>query len=518
MLKERKWSKLLNRIKGSWLFTENVTNKHQSRYLVYPVTLVKALDTFVPDILEKSELNIVIAGAGNFSERLNDGNAFQILKLLCPNTTFNITLLNNESSPAHSVNLRLKPIKSGKTVTVSIMNQDLQTFCSQLPFVPDAVLMFQPGFEEFTDSWFKDAAINQLVDKNIPVIGSSYGADEAILDTYYLRTQKLDTKIEDNPFKVAERLTSDATFDSKMDCCGQIWLVTKGERYDKDEISKLLSDRFTLLRLMFENPAEATMNSHNLYFKHKGKEYVHLPEDFTFSLSDWNIEYQGDVVLDDIQIDPDVISLKDIHIRKAPEMISAYIWAKYGEDLGDIFHSDMEDGMSLFGMDDGMGNAIQALMGNKPQRSMAKSDNEVMSKVEAYLNGDVAIDEINALGDDVLRNFRNEDHQTLMHLAAKYDSVALAELSYVVGLSTTEPDGDDFHPLDVCGEKNSLLVAKWLVEGKRVDIHRKDKKGFNATFRARAHRGVDVLEYLISKGAVLEGGYAEQHFAKYDHQ
>lgn len=514
MITEKKWSKLLSRIKATKLFTQSVNNKSQSRYLVYPVTLIKSLETFVPDVLKKSELNIVIAGAGSFAERLNEGDAFHVLKLFYPDITFNITMLNNEKTPARTTSIRLHPITTGKDVSVSVVRQDIQTFCSQLSVVPDAVFMFHPGFEEFKDSWFTGAAINQLIEKNIPVIGSSYGADEATLDTYYLRTQNLDAKIVDNPFKLAERITPDATFDSKMDCCGQIWLVTKAEQYDADAIKKLLSDRFELLALMFDEPAQAAMNSHNLYYKRNGKEYVHLPEGFSFSLSDWNIEHQGDVVMDDIEIDSEVISLKDEYIRKAPELIGAYIWAKYGEELGSkSFHSQMMEGLSsMIGMDDGMDDFMQTLMG-KPSRTMSKSEGEVMRKLTSYIMGKTDINDIIALGDDTLRDFRNEQHQSIMHLAAKYDSLELAKLSDDIGLSVTEPDGDGFLPLDICGEKNSLLVAKWLVESKGVDIHRKDGKGFNATFRARTYGGSDVFDYLISKGGVLEGGYAQQSLA-----
>ena len=520
MLPEKKWAKLLNRIKASNYLTASVSNKVQSRLFGHPVSTLKAIDVFYPELLKQERLHVVIPGAYPIAEMLDKGRFFNICRVICPEVEFRFTLIYNEDSPFGDVSLpaKLKEFEKGRPVHIEVIRGTLQEYISKHDEGIDAVVMHQPGFETHGGSWFEGRVLNALVEKGVPVIGSSYGNDEATFDAYYLKTVGLDLDIVDNPFKVRDAMSGLKEMDDLVETMGQLWRIKKAKGVDSEGVKAMLDNYRRYLPLLFDDIQEAFLMKSNLFFRRYNKDYVHLPNDLVFNMSDFCVENkQGEVVLDDIEIDGNVLSLKDEYITKVPDLVGSYVWFEYEDELeamnnhgASSIMEDVENFLSTITDDEDSLKGMMGFLGGKADHKMTKTQVEVGKKIKLYLEGDKSA--LDGVGPSSLREYMNVDSQNLLHIAAKHGDIDLAKIALANRVDMTASDRDDFTPLDVSAEKGSLDIAKlYLASG--ADLHRKCKKGFNATSRARTYVQQEVYDYFVSKGGEDTHGYAAEMMA-----
>lgn len=518
LLPEKKWSKLLGRIKAHNYLTASINNKAQTRLLGHPISTLKAIDYFYPELLEKEKLHVVIPGSFSIAEMLDKGRFFNICRVICPSVEFHFTLLYNEDSQFGEPTLpaKLKEMKVGHPVNIEIIRGTLQEYILESGSDMDIVVMHQPGFETHGDSWFEGGVLNALFEKGVPIVGSSYSTDEGTLDAYYLRTIGLDLDIIDNPFKVRDHMSGLKEMDDMIETMGQLWRIKKAKGVDGEAIREMLNNHKYYLPMLFDDMEEAFLMKGHLFFRRYNKNYIRLPNDLVFNMSDFCIENKhGEVVLDDIEIDSEVLSLKDEYINKVPDLIGTYVWFEYQDELESLNNhgtSSMMDGMESFlsTLTEGDDESLRSMMdfiSPKPDHKMTKEQVDVGKKVKSYLSGDkTALEDVSSSS---LTEYMNVDSQNLLHIAAKHNNIGLAKIALANDVDISASDRDDFSPLDVSAEKGALDVTKlYLYSG--ADLHRKCKKGFNATSRARTYGHKHVYDYLTSQGGEDTHGYAAE--------
>ncbi|MCY9870453.1 ankyrin repeat domain-containing protein [Vibrio barjaei] len=542
LLKHKKLNHLmaeLNRKKP--LLATNVTQELQMTLTVPAVVLAKQLTEFAPDLLKQKKVKVIVAGAA-FNEAMNKSRCYYLLNtLLNTNIEWEIYLIGNEVAevpPLHVIDVT-KHYKN-EPVTVHVRPLMLEEALAEIG-KPDLLVLNHPGFESHYEDWFlSDDGIDKCLLAGVPIVGCSYGTDEIQIDSFYVDAFGLELKDKVNALyldmsrepprgiEVPQSIVEGAN-SGMMDWGRTIWSMTaRGERVDQDgEKLGFIADMNTVrssinMYLMASGTITMPYECYEQYVRwHDKRRIMRVYGQYSFDMTGGFIfdEETQQVMNNDVELDTTDFDMANLSIHDKLVMMTTvyqeYI-AEFAEEgseegieldeemfeaLGEMFGGSevlkkMLDGDSGDGM---QGIDINEMFGFQGNKELTEREEKI---AELAHNKDV-----NALKDyssDVLKDFTDETHKNLVHIAAEYDSVDLLKFAIESGVSLKEVDGDSYGVLDICSESPvSMSVLTYLLSNNLVPdlINRQDPRGFTAIHRAADSGSQEAFDLLKSHGA-----------------
>lgn len=220
---------------GSWrqLLRELTTNPrlrslkaHKEAFLrtvlVAPVTLSRWIAEEQPQLLERSHLHIVIAGAAKGLDSIDQGRWYQYVPLLLgrPEMTVRVSLVGPElAAGTNHPSLRTERERAG--ILTSIASRAVETLPAadvtadtlaawwaartENEPVPDLCFAFHPAFEAFGGSWLsQQEGMGNLLMAGVPLGCASSGVEEFWQDHWLLRQYggAIHGPARENPFSL----------------------------------------------------------------------------------------------------------------------------------------------------------------------------------------------------------------------------------------------------------------------------------------------------------------------------
>jgi TPR repeat protein len=203
------WTALLDTLAAEKELTFLRDHEHNnlSLHLVLraPVTLALWIESFMPQLANQAELNILLAGVERTDGR-HDGIWYQVLPWLLenPRLKVNVTLLFSSKEGHRKANEGLPDLRAAgshfRPARTAV--QSLGRFLEDSPdYKPDLLMLFQPGFEaaipDTADerarySWLTSGQLSRALVSGIPVGATAYEEIEYeherwLLDAYGIR-------------------------------------------------------------------------------------------------------------------------------------------------------------------------------------------------------------------------------------------------------------------------------------------------------------------------------------------
>lgn len=520
--KFKRWNKLLSALNTRKLFTSNETANLQKMYLCAPISLANSIQVLYPEILNKSDLKVCIAGAAML-DTFNDGEAYKIFeKLFDGNKNWKFDFIGPEISCKEQYPLSIKK-DIGNNVTRKFYDIKLAEYVEKHG-LPDLLVMNCPGFEQFYQSWLiDDQGLRKCIEQEIPIIGSSYGNDEAELDQAYARAYGLKvSEIFDNQYTLGfSPVKHNKDAKDSMNWSGQCWKLQAGNLSRDQDLIELLSSQYDFLREVSGNSMENIFsNRFDLTHKDGGKTFYKIGMGLAFDIEDKTIvDGYGNIIIDDIELDKTYLG-KDLTTTTQSMLIILTIRRDYMDEINkhiEVFEGDdldirkgAKEFLAMMGEELGDVN-IEGLTS-----AILGKDKREMSQYEMEIDNILISEKYSELGlytDEQLSSFMNEDHQNLMHISALVNSIELYDIARESGIKPEVRDGDNFNVADICAEKDSLEVfEKVMNDFPNFDIQDVDPKGFNVMYRAMTYNSPRMIGALNRLGVEPSEGFASKVF------
>ena len=154
LLKNKKLNHLVSELnrKKPYL-AESINLKLQMALTVPAVLLAKQIKEYAPEVLDKEEVTVIVAGAA-FNEIMNKCRSYYLLNtLLNTNIKWNIFLIGNETAaeqPPHYYNItkHYKDEPVSIELSTAMLGPALDMFG-----MPDVLELNHPGLESHYESW-----------------------------------------------------------------------------------------------------------------------------------------------------------------------------------------------------------------------------------------------------------------------------------------------------------------------------------------------------------------------------
>jgi hypothetical protein len=189
-------------------------------YALAPVAAISLwIDEYAPALKEKTELDIVIAGAAHGMDTLDGGRWYRFLPLFLGKPDIKVTLdlvgkgLDSSVPEVFSGSaFPLEPKKSTMAAKVAHLEApgrfprtlgEYMASRTNRP-APDLVFIFHPGFILNSNSWIADGDLRSVLSLGTPVGLASYGEEEHMQEVWVLAAHgyKADPKVTQNRFAV----------------------------------------------------------------------------------------------------------------------------------------------------------------------------------------------------------------------------------------------------------------------------------------------------------------------------
>lgn len=335
LLKMTKWNELFSEIKSHSLFKTNLTNLESKILLSAPLLAARQILNHAPQLLNKNEIRICIAGAG-YMDTGNKGDAYRLLPKLLdkPEVSIMIDFIGPESMSYQFRDASSIKAPDVKNVIATFEPLLLGEYLSK-GIVPDVIILNMPGFESHHESWLDDDdGLARALENNIPVLGASFSDDEAELDGLYAAAYGFAVRsIERNPFTYAGN--------EFFEWAGETWVLSAGTGKKDDELIELCVSRGDLFLEYVdlqsraykphELPAQIKSISNRFSGVMDGKKYIWVHDD-VYYFPELNVikNLDGVVLVDDVMIDTTYTHSIKHELIKAT-MSAAVIRRDYGE-------------------------------------------------------------------------------------------------------------------------------------------------------------------------------------------
>lgn len=227
LLKHRNWRFLLRDLTASHRGLQSVSSSRLQYLLMPAASAAWWLLTVRPDLLERTRLSLLVPGPG-VQEVADSGRWWNFVPWLVgrPELQFDVTLVGDQligvddsgvrssmglsaerlaeetRSPAYEA---VKALPAGR-----IVNGLLKDWYTSNPAMPDACVVFAPGFESHHAAWLADDGLLPLMRAGVPLGCFSYSrmdrlSDWYVLGCYGLRPQE--SLVSKNPWLEEEHIT-----------------------------------------------------------------------------------------------------------------------------------------------------------------------------------------------------------------------------------------------------------------------------------------------------------------------
>jgi len=187
-------------------------------YALAPVAAISLwIDEYAPALKEKSELDIVIAGAAHGMDTLDEGRWYRFLPLFLGKPDMKVTvdlvgkgLDSNVPEVFSGSAFPLEPKKSTMAAKLTHLEAPhrfpytLGEYMATRDYrpAPDLVFIFHPGFILNSNSWIADGDLRSVLSLGTPVGLASYGEEEHMQEVWVLAAHgyKSDPKVTQNRF------------------------------------------------------------------------------------------------------------------------------------------------------------------------------------------------------------------------------------------------------------------------------------------------------------------------------
>lgn len=360
-LNYNKWSKLLSAVSAHKLFSSNLTN-HQMTILLAPVcTLAFALGHFYKKTI-KDGFHIAVAGADS-KETIAAGSTYRLLATLLGIDHIKVDLVGPEvdndiyNSPALMLRQGI-----GQNVNISIHKMTIGAYAKEN--TPDVIMLNHPGFEAHFEEWFVPTELEFVVDREIPILGTSYANDEAELDAFFLQAYgfKASEPIN-NPYLMDHTkqpcdhedmdFGSDAAKMGLFNWGGQVWCIEKKSKRDEDQIEflKFYLQANSRLAGQLDDPSAlpVIVDAEDQH----GNDWVlirMLPEPIFYSRDKSMIVsgHSNQVIAEDIELDCTYLKPKHQKSYFQSLLISAIINRDYAAEIDEFIEDEMEQFEDFF--------------------------------------------------------------------------------------------------------------------------------------------------------------------------
>jgi hypothetical protein len=514
------WSELFSVIEPNQFFNRTTPVHHQQMYLCAPISLANNIQRLCPKILDgRDSIRICIAGA-ELMDTFNDGNAYSVLeKIFDSSIEWQLDFVGLEIHNRRSFGIQITK-NIGTNVKCNFFNFSLGRYIKEHG-VPDLVSINCPGFEEFYESWLvNDSGIKDCLINNIPVIGTSYGNDEAEIDQIYSRSYGFKIiDIYDNQYTIGgSPIDFNEAADSSMNWSGQGWRMVKGNFQRDDELIELIEEQNKFLHEISDGSIETTYYQRfDLIHKEGSKVLYKIGRDLAFDIDDKAIvNSQGQTVIEDIELDTTYLS-DDLTTPAQALLIIAIIRRDYLSEIDNAgfsqFNSlsesveELKEFLKSNNIDSDLSELSSFIFGKA-----AKEMTPINIKINKLINNDDYAS-LSSFSDKQLHDFTTENHQNLMHLAALKNSEALYEIAKIVKIKPEDRDGDFFNAVDICAEKDSIEIFYRIKNDfPDFDFNDCDPKGFNVMARALTYGSPRMIKALKKIGLEPTLGHAAQMF------
>jgi hypothetical protein len=305
-----KWNDLLIKLNAHSLFKTSVPTRDAKLILAGPVIAARQILKQAPHLLAKDNIRICVAGS-DFSDTGNQGDLYRLLPTLLNKPELSIAVdfigpdcLMSVFPDDHT----LKVPNDGK-VTTSFEAITLGSYLSK-GTKPNVIIMNMPGFEKHADDWFDaDNGVWQALTMGIPVLGSSYGNNEAELDKIIAISHGFNVdNIEDNALALKKDDFGFSTW------AGQTWELKPGSGKKNQELMELCKLQglvyrdFTKARTagyhILEIPKQMSLIEKEFCSVLGGKKAIWLDEG-VFYFPELHIiqDLEGNVLAEDVSVD-----------------------------------------------------------------------------------------------------------------------------------------------------------------------------------------------------------------------
>lgn len=524
ILNHMKWNKLLDAMKASNKFAIPINNHGMTDILAPATTLAFAIAQYL-QLSEYDSLTICIAGAGQFDAN-NDGNHFKVLPELLGIKSIHVDLVGlevNQDKIYHEGKLKAS---IGENVTTKIHAYSLQKYI-ETSKAPDVVMLNHPGFEKYAISWFsQDNAIEHCLNNNIPVLGCSYGLDEAEYDSAYAQSfgYKVSAPI-DNPFHMSpcssmtrdqlNRLSIAKTLLSgAMDWGRQVWKIEgKTAKGADSELFEVLELGTTAKSKMASETGEPNFLFDGFMGKTEDGKHdwvlIHFNPVLIYVVGlDIIVDEDGDVIMDEIQLDASYLKKGEMNGFKAT-LIAGIILNDYSDEIEDLFEVLFEEDDSEEDDSEEQEIDLSALTETLQQmdrfvKSTLQKKEHQMTEVDICINTLIAEEKWEAISSfppQQLRNWLNNYEQNLFHVAAKISRIELYDIAKANNVDILHRDYDGFSFIDVCAEKDQVPLLLKAISDYDLDLDAADALGNTAMHRADSYDTPNVAQALVDNGA-----------------
>ncbi|MDA0152228.1 hypothetical protein OH460_07940 [Vibrio sp. Makdt] len=341
------------------LFTKQLAPEMELLQIAAPVLLANQISAHYPELLQKQEITVLIAGAA-FNETLNGGQSYKILNTLLgiDGIKWKLIFVGNESkSLSQSLGYTLNPTLAEKTELITVLDECFLKEAIEKYGIPELICLNHPGMESHYETWLdEDDTILELLKQGQRIVGASYSTDEVDTDRYHLSAYGINlvgdginqgyfnahsTKMEDRPeFEGFFNDAANRAVDQGLADWGQTqWKLELGtgvRDLEKIEVidvlgilHKTISD-YLIDKGTIQYPFEVFDHINRL---EGGNRIVRIVSNFSVNLGTWEIfdEESGSVIIEDIEIEVDDFNIKASDLFST-SMIMANVFINYIRD------------------------------------------------------------------------------------------------------------------------------------------------------------------------------------------
>lgn len=513
------------------VFSPSPKMEMQEILLAKVILLACQISKIAPEILDKEgTIKVLLSGTG-FPENADRGEAYKLInKVLGTEKKWEIILTGNEINEGGfyytGTELAANPLNDLVTVSRDemLLSESIEKYG-----LPDILVLNHPGFEKFHQTWFAEGAgIRECLNQGVTVLGASYGDDEALTDEFYASAYGVKMSCmelnnlylrNDVSAKIDDAMVIDAVNSGYCDWGRSIWKLESNGLKDNPEKLELMDDiDFALSSIGHYLNSRGVMADPNHLFLHlmrevEGQKVVRIYSQYSLNLNERFIfdEEDGTIIQEDIEIDCSDFDIDRLEMAHNMVMLMVTVFRDYiKEEIESQLEQSQELPASMMELMEQMGvspeevesmmSGVSGAFGMTPNREMTDDEVKIMNAI-----GEERLDEVLGLPDETLMDFKDNLHRNVAHLAAVIDSVELLKKAKEIGIDLKERDGDLFSLLDICGERNSTNVAKFLIEEHLVDdlLDAQDTRGFTPSHRAASYGSKEVFEIFRESGANL---------------
>lgn len=504
--KHKSWPRLLSELKNKKsIFNQPCGNELAKCTLVSVVTVAKMIATRAPEIIQKDNVRICIAGVETH-DVINGGEIFNLLPLLL-NESINYQVdLIGDKIDNNLINHNNSEIKvKSDSVSITKSNCLLGAYLSEN--TPDIVIILHPGFEEYHKSWMvDDNGLEIAMLKEIKVLGASYG-DEAPIDKLYANSHGYNVcKIQKNPFQRAFDEVPVPSYVSSdiFSWAAQTWELEKISNENNETISDLIP---FLVELISTRAATEIIPVSGYYTKNmtlNNSQWFNIIGDLYISFQNGLIIDSSEeiVVCEDVEIDvSDIEQYKEFKFL----FLSLKCALAYREFIKPMM-TQLEESKSasIFSESDvSAATRIAQETGNHSGlREMNSSEKSIENDFKVYDGSDLVTRLKNNYSTDELTSFRNDQKYNLLHIGCAIDDIEIIALAKSLGLNPDQRNSDMYSPLDLCVADGGIDGLKMLIKlYPEIDMNAAGAWGFTALHHTKTRRKPDMAMILKNHGA-----------------